>query len=201
MDTQKLDEQVEKILATNTVGRAQRLMTSRFGLWLVALISFIESASPIPVITDPFIVAAILVNRARYLSVVVASTLASVIGGIAAYYTAVLFMEVILNWLSPETALTIATIAANQDNIFVLTLIGAFTPVPYTFTAWAIGALNGGIWIFILASIIGRGGRYLILGWLSYRFGPIAMKYANRSIGITSVVLIILAAVFFWLKM
>ena len=36
MDTKPLDEQVEKILATNTVSRAQEIMTSRRGLWLVA---------------------------------------------------------------------------------------------------------------------------------------------------------------------
>jgi membrane protein YqaA with SNARE-associated domain len=201
MDTKPLDEQVEKILATNTVSRAQEIMTSRRGLWLVGLISFIESASPIPVITDPFIIAAILLNRTKYLLIVLISTVTSIMGGVVAFYMALFFMDIILNWLSPNAALAVATLAANQENTFVLTLIGAFTPVPYTLTAWAVGALNGNIFTFILASLIGRGGRYLILGWLTYRFGPLAMQIARRYIGITSIILILAAGLFFYLKM
>ena len=166
MDTKPLDEQVEKILATNTVSRAQEIMTSRRGLWLVALISFIESASPVPVITDPFIIAAILLNRAKYLYIVLIATVTSILGGVVAFYMALLFMDIILGWLSPEAALAVATLAAQQDNTFMLTLIGAFTPVSYTLTAWAVGALNGNIFVFIFASLLGRGGRYLILGFI-----------------------------------
>lgn len=201
MDTKPLDEQVEKILATNTVSRAQEIMTSQRGLWLVGLISFIESASPVPVITDPFIIAAILLNRAKYIYIVLISTVTSILGGVVAFYMAVFFMDIILNWLSPDAALAVAALAANQDNTFVVTLIGAFTPVPYTLTAWAVGALHGNILVFLFASLLGRGSRYLILGWLTYRFGPLAMQIARRYIGITSIVLMVLAVFFFYLKM
>ena len=155
-----------------------------------------------PVITDPFIIAAaILLNRAKYLYIVLIATVTSILGGVVAFYMALLFMDIILGWLSPEAALAVATLAAQQDNTFMLTLIGAFTPVPYTLTAWAVGALNGNIFVFIFASLLGRGGRYLILGLLTYRFGPIAMQIARRYIGITSIVLLLLAGIFFYLKM
>jgi membrane protein YqaA with SNARE-associated domain len=198
----KLDEKVDEILATNTISKAQEIMASRKGLWLIAVISFIESATPIPVVTDPFMMAAILLDRANYLRTIFITTVASVLGGIAAYFTAYFFIDVLLNLFSPTVSFELARFTTNTEHsTFVLTLIGAFTPVPYTFTAWAIGLMQGSLIPFIAASIIGRGGRYIIGGWLTYRFGTQAVARARRSIGITSVILIILAAGYFWLKL
>lgn len=202
MNGNQLDEQVEKILTTTTVSRAQEVMGSRSGQWLIAVISFLESATPLPVMTDPFMVAAIIINRAKYIQTILITTVSSVLGGLLAYFTAVFFLDVALSWLSPEAAFTVASLStSNQDNIFVLSLIGAFTPVPYTLTAWAVGALHGSLVAFVVASIIGRGARYLLVGWLTYHFGPAAVKIARRYLGITSLLLIILAAAFFWYKM
>lgn len=202
MKTNQLDEQVEKILTTTTVSRAQEIMGSRSGQWLIAVISLLESATPLPVMTDPFMIAAILINRATYLRTILVTTASSVLGGVLAYVMAVFFLEVALDWLSPDVAFTIASLSAeNQGNIFMLTLIGAFTPVPYTLTAWTVGALNGSLITFIVASFVGRGARYLLVGWLTYRFGPAAVKIARRYIGVTSLILIILAGLFFWYKL
>lgn len=202
MDTKQLDEQVEKILTTTTVSRAQEVMGSTSGQWLIAVISFLESATPLPIVTDPFMIAAIIINRANYLQTILVTTISSVLGGLCAYFTAVFFLDVALAMLSPDVAFTVASLStANQDNIFILSLVGAFTPVPYTLTAWAVGALNGSLAAFIAASVLGRGARYLLVGWLSYQFGPAAVKIARRYLGITSLLLIIIAAAFFWYKM
>lgn len=201
MDGKELEQQVEKILSTRTVSKAQQVMQSKSGLWLIALVSFVEASTPLPVMTDPFVVAAILLNRANSIRIIVVTTIASVLGGIAAYFTAVLFFEVALQLLSPESANTLASLTADRgQGTFVLSLIGAFTPVPYTLTAWAVAALKGNVFVFIAASIIGRGGRYVLVGWLTYRFGETAVKYAKRSIGLLSILLVILAVFYFWYK-
>ena len=198
----QLDEKVEEILATNTVSRAQEVMGSKKGLWFIAFVSFLESATPLPIVTDPFMMAAILINRANYLKAIVVTTVASVVGGVAAYFTALFFLDVALDLLSADAAYTLATMTASEsENIFILSLLGAFPPVPYTLTAWAVGVMKGGLIPFIAASIIGRGARYYIVGWLTYRFGPMAVARARRSIGITSIILIVLAGIFFWYKM
>lgn len=202
MDTKNIDEQVEKILTTTTVSKAQEVMGSTSGLWLISAISVFESATPLPVLTDPFMVAAIMLNRANFLRIVLITTISSVIGGVIAYFTALFFLDLALQWLSPEAAFSLASMTATeQQNIFILTLIGAFTPVPYTLTAWAVGIMKGSLLVFIIASTIGRTVRYLIVGWLAYKFGPTAVKYAKRSIGLTSLALLIGVAVYFWLKM
>lgn len=198
----KLDQKVDEILATNTISKAQKVMSSRKGLWLIAVISFIESATPIPVVTDPFMMATIILNRGKYLWIIMITTAASVLGGIAAYFTAYFFVDTVSNLFSPNISFELARFTASADeSTFILALVGAFTPVPYTFTAWGIGLLQGDLIPFIAASVLGRGGRYLIGGWLTYRFGHLAVERARRSIGITSIIIIILAVLFFWYKM
>ena len=178
MDTKQLDEQVEKILTTTTISKAQEIMASRNGQWLIAFISFLESATPVPIMTDPFMMASIILNRAKYLQTILVTTIASVAGGVLAYFTAVFFLELALNWLAPDAAFALASM-----------------------TAWAVGVMQGSLTAFIIASIIGRGARYLIIGWLTYHFGPAAVKIARRYVGITSIVIILLAGAFMWYKL
>lgn len=202
MEIKDLDNQIEKVLETTTVSRAQEIMGSRSGRWLIAVISFFESATPLPFITDPFMAAAIVINRAKYLETIFVTTIASVLGGMAAYFTAYFFFDLALSLLAPEAAATLMELTAQEEaNVFLFTLVGAFTPIPYTLTAWAVGALEGNLTLFIVASFIGRGARYAIIGFLTYQFGPAAVKIARRYIGISSIVLLLLAGFVLWYKM
>lgn len=198
----QLEIEVEKVLASNTVSKAQRLMRSRSGLWLISAISFFESALPLPLVTDPFLVAAVLADRVRVIRIVFLTTIASVLGGIFAYYSAALFIEVIFKLLTPGMIEQFnSLIVSNSANTFALTMAGAFTPVPYTMTCWAVAVLNGNIWVFIAASIIGRGAKYVIVGYSVYKFGPLAISYAKRYLGIASLITLILVGLYVWHKM
>jgi membrane protein YqaA with SNARE-associated domain len=178
------------------------IVKSRFGLWGLALISFLESALPVPLITDPFLVAAILVHRAQALRFVLVTTIASVIGGIFAYYFAYVAFDLLSRLMSPEVMNEVnSLIETNTTNTFALTLLGAITPIPYTLVAWVLAALKANLLVFILGSIIGRGLRYTIVGYCSYKFGPLAISYARRYIALTSVLVVIGIAVLVWLKM
>jgi len=197
-----LDTHVEMVLNTRTVTRAQKLMGSRSGLWLIGIVSFIESALPVPIITDPFMVAGILANRSRAALVVLVTLGTSVLGGAVAFLMARYFF----NWL--EVMMTGNMLAQFQNlieldssNTLVVTLVGALTPIPYTITAWVVAVGEGSLLLFILMSIVGRGMRYGIVGVCTYWFGPRALTYARRSLGVTSVVLFILVAAYVWLKL
>ena len=202
IDPQALDTHVEKVLNTRTVTRAQTLMGSRSGLWLVAIVSFIESALPLPIITDPFMVAGILANRTHAGLMVLVTLVTSVLGGVTAFIMARYFF----NWL--EAMMTSgmleqfqSLIAMDSSNTLLLTLVGAITPIPYTITAWVIAVGEGSLLMFIAASIIGRGFRYGVVGYCTYWFGPRALTYARRSIGLSSVVLILLVGGYVWVKL
>jgi len=194
---------VEKVLASNTVSKAQKLMRSRSGLWLISAISFFEAALPLPLVTDPFLVGAVLADRVRVVRIVLATTIASVLGGVFAYYSAALFIEVIFKLLTPNMVDQFNSLIATNSGVstFALTMAGAVTPVPYTMACWVVGVLKGNILVFIVASIIGRGARYVIVGYSVYKFGPLAISYAKRYLGIASIVTLVLVGLFVWHKM
>lgn len=202
LTTPKLDARVERLLETNTVSGAQRIMQSRSGMLVLALISFIESALPLPILTDPFLVAAIMMNRARTVWFIVITIGASIVGGVVAYFSALYLFE-LLHYVMTDGMLAEfqRLVATNESNTFVLTIVGAVTPIPYTLVAWAVAVLQGSVWVFIGASILGRSVRYLIAGYCAYRFGPLAVKYARRYLGLTSLLILLLAVAYVWYKM
>jgi membrane protein YqaA with SNARE-associated domain len=196
-----IEAKVEDVLQAKSVQKAQKIIQSRSGITILAAISFIESSLPLPLLTDPFLIAAVLVNRANTVKLVVVATVASVLGGLFAYFTAVLFFETLLAWMTPDMVGEFqAMVDTNGTSVFVLTIVGAVTPVPYTIVAWVAAFIKGGLVSFIVASILGRGLRYAIVGYSTYRFGPLAISYAKKYIGITSIFVFVLAALYIWLN-
>lgn len=112
------------------------------------------------------------------------------------------FFEALSSLASPAAMAEFNNLVSSSDsNAFVVTLIGAVTPVPYTITAWVVAVMQGSLLAFVTASIIGRSFRYVIVGYCVYHFGPLAVTYAKRYVGLASVLILILAGLFFWYKM
>jgi membrane protein YqaA with SNARE-associated domain len=170
-------------------------------LWLIAVISFLESALPIPLITDPFLIAGVLLNRKKAVLIVVMTTVASVIGGLFAYVSAVLFLEVLMQFMTTGMISEFNSLVNGaHTNTFVITILGAITPIPYTLVAWLVATLQGSLLMFLLASIVCRSLRYAVVGYSVYRFGPAASQYARRYIGLISIVTFILVGLYIWHK-
>jgi len=202
IDTTKLDTSVEKVLTTRTVSRAQLLMRSKSGLWLIGLVSFIESALPVPIITDPFMVAGILANRTKAGLIVLITLFSSIAGGVVAF----LMARYLFHWLEAMMSSGVleqfqTLIQMDSSNTLVVTLVGAITPIPYTLTAWVVAVGEGGLILFIIASFMGRGFRYGVVGLCTYWFGPRALVYARRSLGLTTLVIAVLVGLYIWLKL
>lgn len=199
---QKLETQVETALSSESVKKAEEVIDSRSGTVMIAIISFLESAFPVPILTDPFLIAAILVNRTKAFRLVVVTTIASVAGGVCAYIAAAFFFDILLEYMTPFMVDEFnSMVSSNDSSAFILTLIGAVTPIPYTIVAWVVAVIEGGLAIFIAASVLGRGFRYALVGFCTYKFGPLAVSYARRYIALTSVVLVILVAFYLLLKL
>lgn len=197
-----IEHKIEEVLEADTVDKATKVISSRFGLTTLGVLSFLESALPIPIMTDPFMIAAILVDRTRTARIILVTTIASVLGGVAAYFMAIYFFDILLTYL-PQIAIEefYSLLNGNGSNTLIITLLGAVTPIPYTTTAWVVGVLKGSLLVFIIGSILGRGFRYVIVGYSTYYFGALALKYAKRYIGIISIFLIVVAIVYFLLNM
>ncbi len=198
----------EVIETKSTVGRfllkpttkLLKLVKSRHAVAILGLISFTESLLPLPILTDPFLVTAALFNRSKVRKLVMMTTISSVVGGIVTFIVPTLFKERLLSSLSPEMLVTLNSFVVEEQGVFLLTIVGAITPVPYTVVAWAVALSGGNILVFIIASLVGRSFRYGVVGWCTYKFGPTALKHAQRSILLTSVIVIALFALYIWLK-
>ncbi len=159
------------------------LLTHRYSLSILGLISFIESALPVPIITDPFMVAYIMAHRSKVLLGVLVTTVTSVAGGVAAYLVAAFFSEAILNLISKEAAAEFSRLASTYaDSVSLLGFLGAITPVPFTLAAVVAGVLHGNVIFFIIGAFVGRIIRYGITGYLTYKFGQAALAIAERNI-------------------
>jgi membrane protein YqaA with SNARE-associated domain len=55
---------------------------------------------------------------------------------------------------------------------FWAVLLAGFSPIPYKAFTIAAGSMAMPLLPFVLASILGRGGRFFLVGWLMGRFGP-----------------------------
>lgn len=193
-----VDEQI-----VSAAKQAGGIFRSRFGLWLLGMISFVESALVVPLVTDPFLVAYILANKQRALAGTVVTVASSVLGGAVAYATAVaLFEFVSYRFLTTEQLLEFYLIAEGfNEGAFVLTFLGAVTPIPYTLVALAAGFVKASFVAFVVASIVGRGFRYGLVGYLTYRYGDQALERARRNVTAATVVLIVLGSVYLFFKL
>jgi len=182
--------------------KASGLISSRYGLWFLGLLSFVESSLVIPLITDPFMAAYILVHRGKVLVTVLVTTLTSVFGGFIAYVTAAFFIDLILVYLSPETVEIFNGMIENyRHETFALAFLGALTPIPFTLAALVAGTIKGNLLLFLLGALVGRFLRYGIVGYLTYKFGAPALVMARKNIGIFSIITIVVIGLYLWLKM
>jgi membrane protein YqaA with SNARE-associated domain len=175
------------------------LLHGQYSIWILGVISFVESALPIPIITDPFMVAYILAHRSRAILGVLVTTITSLLGGLAAYLVTAFFTEALLSSLN-DTTLSEFNILRDQyaGSGLLLGFLGAITPVPFTLAAVVAGAMHSGAIMFLIGAGIGRIIRYGLTGYLTYRFGAVALKIVEKNIWPITLLACILAVVYLW---
>jgi len=146
---------------------------SKYGMWVLTFLSFIESAFfPIP--PDFFIVPMIIARPHTWKKIAWCVSIASVLGSFLGYYIGFALFEtvgqsIIDNYNLAEEMEGLGT-AFNNNALWSL-LVAAFTPLPYKLFTIAAGVFKVNIWIFAIASIIGRSARYILVPYLAYLGG------------------------------
>ena len=111
------------------------------------------------------------------------STIASVTGALLGYLIgAALYQSVgvpLLQFYGYETKFVqfAADIARNG---FVWMLAFAFLPIPYKVATIAAGSISLSIPVLIIASILGRGGRFFLVALILRRYGAAAQRIIDR---------------------
>ena len=167
----------------------------------LAGLSFAES-SFFPIPPDVLLAPMTLANPARGWWLALMTTIASVLGGLFGYLIGWLALDLIEPWLIEfgyhESYLT-ATDWFERWGFWAV-LVAGFSPVPYKVFTIAAGALSMFLPGFLLASFIGRGGRFfLVAGFLIFG-GPRMERTLRANIDTLGwiTVFAIVAAIVWW---
>tara|TARA_Y100000310_G_scaffold68197_1_gene63491 strand:+ start:2891 stop:3514 length:624 start_codon:yes stop_codon:yes gene_type:complete len=123
------------------------------------------------------------------------STLGSVLGGILGYAIGFFLFDSIgskiIEVLGYEAQFQ-SVGGLYKSFAFLAILASAFTPIPYKVFTIAAGFWNVGLLNLIIASIIGRGARFFLVGGLIYFFGPKIKDFIDKYFNLLTIVFLVL---------
>lgn len=170
--------------------------------WWLAIISFTES-SFFPLPPDPFLMAVLLVKKEKWLKYSLIVTISSVLGGLFGYAIGFLFFDLfgnpIVSFYHLETELETVQELFSQ-NAFWAIFTAAFTPIPYKIFTLSAGLFHINLLIFAIASVFGRGIRFLIIGFMMNLFGEKIGKTIVKYFNIVTITAVILVTVYILFK-
>lgn len=152
-------------------------------LALVVLAAAEASFFPIP--PDPLLVALCLGAPARALRFAGLATAASVAGGIVGYALGALgwgllgdFFYAYVPGVTPGAFATVQDLYARYD--FWAVFLAGLTPIPYKVFTLSSGIFSISFPIFVVASVLSRGLRFVVVGGLIHQFGPPISRFIDR---------------------
>lgn len=170
------------------------LAESRYALWALAFVAFVESSVfPIPpdVIMIPMIIAA---PRRAFLIAGVA-LIASVLGGMLGYYIGWGLFEAVgrpvLEFYGKDAYFAEFTAKYNEYGAWAV-LIAGVTPFPYKVITILSGATGLNFGVFMVASIAARGLRFFVVAALLWKFGAPIRSFIERRLGLMFILFVVL---------
>lgn len=174
--------------------RIIELSAHRHALWVLALVSFVES-SVFPIPPDVMMIPMILARPSRAWLVATVALVSSVLGGLLGYAIGALAYEQI--GLPVLTALGKADAMADfgirfNDLGFWAVLVAGITPFPYKVITIMSGWTAMPLTTFIATSILARGIRFFLVAGLLWKFGAPIRDFIERRLGLVTIVFVVL---------
>ncbi|EIW19051.1 MULTISPECIES: YqaA family protein [Pelosinus] len=167
-----------------------------FGVLGLFIISFIESIFS-PILPDLLLVpmALSVPEKAIYYSII--ATVGSVLGGIVGYFIGNKYGIIAVKKYVPNKYVEKINGWLEQYGGWAI-FLAALAPIPYKFVSISSGVFRINMVVFLIASVFGRGKRFLLEGILIFYYGPQAIEliktYSNTfMIGV--IIFIVLLAV------
>jgi len=157
-----------------------------YALWILAAVAFAES-SFFPVPPDVMLIPMSLARPARAWLYASVCTAASVLGGILGYAIGALLYDSLGHWLISFYGLgdkVEAFRAGYAEYGAWIILLKGLTPIPYKLVTITSGFANFNIWLFVVLSIIARGGRFFVVAILLNRYGEWIRIRIERHLGL-----------------
>lgn len=176
----------------------ERLSARPAAVWLLAVVSFVESVF-FPVPPDAMLIPMGVARPRRALLYATVALLASVGGGIAGYYIGAYAWDALgrpIVEFYGQTGRVAKLFDWYRDYDAWIVLIAGFTPIPYKLFTLTSGAAGVNIAVFLVASLAGRGARFFLVSGLLHVFGARAGAWIDRHFDRLTIafVLLIIAA-------
>lgn len=153
-----------------------------YALWILAMVSFAES-SFFPIPPDVMLIPMSLARPERAWFYAALCTVTSVLGGVVGYAIGALLYDSVGHWLIQlyGYADKVETFRAGyaEWGAWIILLKG-LTPIPYKLVTITSGFAGYDIWLFILFSIIARGGRFFVVAIVLNRYGVVIREQIEK---------------------
>ncbi len=157
-----------------------------YALWIMGIVSFAES-SFFPVPPDVMLIPMSLARPQRAWLYAAVCTVTSVLGGVVGYLIGALLFDSVGHWLIQVYGLgdkVDAFRASYAEWGAVIILLKGLTPIPYKLVTITSGFAGYNIILFILCSIVARGGRFFVVAILLNRYGDWIRVRIERHLGL-----------------
>jgi membrane protein YqaA with SNARE-associated domain len=157
-----------------------------YALWVLGAVSFAES-SFFPVPPDIMLLPMSLARPQRAWLFAALCTVASVAGGMLGYAIGAVLYDSVGHWLISLYGLgdkVDAFRAGYAEYGAWIILLKGLTPIPYKLVTITSGFAGYNIWLFVLCSIIARGGRFFAVAVLLNRYGETIRAEIEKRLGL-----------------
>ena len=167
-----------------------------YAVWILGAVSFAES-SFFPIPPDIMLLPMSLARPARAWWFAFVCTIASVAGGVLGYAIGALLYDSVGQWLinlyhlGDKVESFRASYAAWGS---VIILLKGLTPIPDKLVTITSGFAGYHIWLFILCSIVARGGRFFIVAVVLNRYGDVIRAEIEKRLGLWLTAFLLLLA-------
>jgi membrane protein YqaA with SNARE-associated domain len=146
----------------------------KFAIYYLAGLSFLESIIfPIPV--DVILAPMVLADRSKAMKLAAITTIFSVLGGVVGFALGWFLLDSVIYPLVIEygfqTSFDKASVWFKDYGVWVVFIAG-FSPIPYKVFTLTAGGLQMAFLPFVIASLVGRAGRFFLVAAIIYYGGP-----------------------------
>lgn len=170
-----------------------------YGILALFVIAFMES-SFFPIPPDVLLIALSFAFPKKAFRYAALCTVGSVLGGIFGWIIGFKFYDLlgvrIIQALHYEKEFALVQ-RYYAKNAFLYILLAAFTPIPYKVFTIGAGVCHIPLGILVAASLVGRAGRFFLVGGAIYSFGPRIRPFIEKYLEWATAILAALAVLGF----
>ena len=170
------------------------LAERRDALWVLAVVSFVES-SVFPIPPDVLMIPMILAAPRRAFLIAGVATVASVLGGVLGYAMGAFFFDTVgapvLGFYGYGEKFVEFRASYNEWGAWAV-LIAGITPFPYKVITILSGATGLDFVVFSVASVVARAARFFLVAALLWKFGPPVRAFIEKRLGLMATLFVAL---------